>query len=187
MRASRKQTAPEALKPLAERYAAAGQDAPAAEMIPSGKVPQPYRKLLVHRQDMTSTLEKFHRGPLHIRIISFVRSGGRVRREVVLQLDGTNQPVEFGAITIHLGTLPPAARKLVLEATLPLGGILHRCRVRCTSRPSAYFRIRTDATIARALRLKRVQTLYGRCNTLRTVDERPIAEIVEILPPTRKR
>ena len=172
----------ENLAPLADRYAAAGLPLPRVTSIAGAKVPQPYRRLLVHRRDMSSTLERFHGGPIRVRPLSRSRVGDLYRREVVLKTIESGKPVEFGAISIHLDALPPAARRLVLAAKQPLGEILHRCRVAYTSRPTAFFRIRADATIRRALGMKRSATLYGRCNRMRDGRGRPIAEIVEILP-----
>ena len=132
---------------------------------------------------MTSTLEQYHGEPIRVRALSRSRAGEAYRREVVLKTAETGKPVEFGAICIHLEALSPAARRLVLEARRPLGAILHRCRVAYTIRPSAFFRIRSDATIRRALGMKQSATLYGRCNRMRDRKGQPIAEIVEILPP----
>jgi chorismate-pyruvate lyase len=172
-----------ALAPLADRYAAARRRLPEAELVTGRSVPQPYRRLLVHRRDMTSTLENFHSVQIHLRVLSRVRKQDLYRREVVLAADGTNAPVEFGVITVHLDALSPRARRLVLAARRPLGAILHLCGVVYTSRPSAFFKLRPDATISRALGVSRRTTLYGRCNELRDRDGRPIAECVEILPP----
>ena len=104
-------------------------------------------------------------------------------REVVLLLDDTEQPAEFGAIKIRLGLFPPPARRLIMEERLPLGHILKDCGVTHYSRPKAFLRVRSDDFINRALRLTGVHTLYGRRNTLADAQGRSLAEIVEILPP----
>lgn len=169
--------------PLADWYAAAGRTLPPVDVIPGEEIPQPYRWLLVHLGDMTSTLESFHRGKIHVRVLSSERSGADYRREVVLTAGSTGKPVEYGAICIHVDVLPTAARDLVLAAQRPFGAILHDCGVAYTSRPSAFFRIRSDETIRRALGLEGDPTLYGRCNQMHDDAGRPIAEIVEILPP----
>lgn len=156
-----------------------------SKVLAGPKVPSPYRKLLVHKRDMTTTLDVFHGEPIALRVLFSARNGNLYRREVVLATADSGKPVEYGAISIHLETLPAAARKLVLEAKRPLGAILHGCDVKYTSHPTAYFRITPDATILVALGLKRARPLYGRCNELRDSKKRTIARIVEILPPTR--
>ena len=57
---------------------------------------------------------------------------------------------------------------------------------RHTSRPKAFLRIQADEFIRRALRLDGPAVLYGRRNTLFDPVQRPLAEIVEILPPATK-
>ena len=47
----------EPLYPLDAFYAASGLPAPTFTMIDGGDMPQPYRKLLVHDDGMTPTLE----------------------------------------------------------------------------------------------------------------------------------
>ena len=51
-----------------------------------------------------------------------------------------------------------------------------------TSRPKAFLRVLSDDFINAALKLSQSQWLYGRRNTLWDPQQRPLAEIVEILP-----
>ena len=104
-------------------------------------------------------------------------------REVVLLLDKSDKPVEFGAIKINLALFPSAARKEILEERRPLGTLLGDYTIVHTSRPKAYLRIQSDDFINAAFRLDKSQWLYGRRNTLWDPQQRPLAEIVEILPP----
>jgi hypothetical protein len=105
---------------------------------------------------------------------------------VVLTLDGSEMPVEFGAIKINLAFFAPSVRRLVLEERFPLGHILKECDVAHTSRPKAFLRVESDEFINQVLRLSGREILYGRRNTLADPQQRPLAEIVEILPPMRK-
>lgn len=169
--------------PLDDFYSQAGLILPAIEQIEGEAMPQPYRSLLVHKNDMTPTLEKFYKDQIHIKALSRNQRNGFYFREVVLELDATGQSVEFGAIKIMLDLFPPAARQLILAEREPLGHILTSFNVVHTSRPKAYLRISSDAFINDALKLEGSQTLYGRRNTLFDPEGRPLAEIVEILPP----
>ncbi len=175
------------LQPLVAWYAAARAKPPRVTFVAADRLPAPYRSLLAHDRDMTSTLEKFHAAPIHLRVLSSERRANIYRREVVLAANGTGDSVEFGAIRIHLDALPTAARKLVLEAKRPLGAILNVCRVAYTSHPNAFFRIRSEKIMNQALGLRSTRTLYGRSNELRTARGKRIAEIVEILPPVKRR
>src|SRR5437016_8209027 len=88
--------------PLDEFYAKMSLTLPPLEQVDGEAVPQPYRQLLVHHNDMTPTLEKFHQRDIHLRLLGRRHRGDEYFREVVLLLDGTDQAVEFGAIKINL-------------------------------------------------------------------------------------
>ena len=74
--------------PLSEFYARTSLALPRMEIIPGDAVPEPYRTLLVHERDMTSTLEGFHQTGIHLRLVGRERRGEQYFREVVLALDG---------------------------------------------------------------------------------------------------
>lgn len=169
--------------PLDEFYALAGMALPVIDEVAGEAVPEPYKSLLVHQDDMTPTLEKFHRDSVHLRVLRRQRREDAYFREVVLVTDKGERPVEFGAIKINLLLFKPKARQEILEERVPLGHILHECGVTHTSRPKAFLRLRSDAFINAALQLMGEHELYGRRNTLWDPQQRPLAEIVEILPP----
>src|SRR5437016_9073765 len=120
--------------PLDEFYAQMGLTLPPLQQLDGEAVPQPYKRLLVHQDDMTPTLEKFHRRDIHLRLLGRRRKGNGYFREVVLLLDGTDQPVEFGAIKIYLDRFAAEARRHILEEQRPLGHILHECGDRKSTR-----------------------------------------------------
>jgi hypothetical protein len=146
-------------------------------------VPEPYRRLLVHHSDMTSTLEKFYNDKLHVEVVSRHTNGQEYFREVVLRLDKSGRRVEFGAIKMMLDLFPFEARQEILRERLPLGRILTEYGVEFSSQPRAYLRLVADDFIKSTLDFKDPQFLYGRRNTLVDPWDRPLAEIVEILPP----
>ncbi|HEX4645492.1 MAG TPA: hypothetical protein VH598_07770 [Verrucomicrobiae bacterium] len=173
--------------PLDEFYALAGRPLPPLNEIEGQGVPEPYKTLLVHQNDMTPTLEQFHGHAIHLQVLSRRHTDGAYFREVVLLLDGTDQPVEFGAIKINLSRFPPPVREQILQEHLPLGHILAECKVPHASRPSAFIRLASDKFINDVLKLSGAQVLYGRRNTLFDLQNHPLAEIVEILPTAAKK
>jgi hypothetical protein len=172
--------------PLDEFYARAGRRLPNVVAVNGADVPQPYRTLLVHETDMTPTLEKFHGDEIHLRVISSEKRDGAYYRESVLQMDKTEGAVEFGAIKINVYLFPSGAQKAILDEHMPLGTVLREFRIKHTSRPKAYLKIQADDFINKAFGIAGKQTLYGRRNTLFDSQQRPLAEIVEILPPIRQ-
>jgi chorismate-pyruvate lyase len=169
--------------PLDEFYSRSGLSLPPLDQVESEAVPEPYKSLLVHERDMTSTLENFHKIGIHLRLISRQQRGDEYFREVVLALDGTEKPVEFGAIKIHLNRFSEPARQEILREQFPLGHILKDFGIEYQSRPKAFLRIASDKTINGLLGLTGAHLLYGRRNTLLSRADEPLAEIVEILPP----
>jgi hypothetical protein len=168
--------------PLDEFYALARRELPPIESIPGHEVPQPYQTLLVHHNDMTPTLERFHKDNLTLQVLSRHHRGDFYFREVVLLTEKTSKPAEFGAIKINLGLFPCAARPRILEEHQPLGSVLRDYRILHSSRPKAFLRVEPDDFIREALKYSGKKPLYGRRNTLFDDEQRPLAEIVEILP-----
>ena len=169
-------------QPLATFYARADLPVPRIERIPGNEMPEPFRSLLVHKNDMTPTLEQHHGTQIHLRVLRSERHGNHYHREVVLVLDGSNRPVEFGANRVNLELYPQDAQDLILKEYVPLGSILARFKIIHSCHPSAYLRITADSLIASELGAEVGQTLYGRRNTLKDPQGRVLSEILEILP-----
>ena len=169
--------------PLDDFYSRAGVPLPGIEPLTGAQVPEPYRTLLVHQNDMTPTLENYHGAAIHLKIISSEVRGGYYFREVALHLDNSEKPVEFGANRVSLDLFPARARKLILEEHMPLGSILKDCKIEHTTVARGFFRVQPDDLILRALQLREAAPLYGRKATILDPERRPISEIVEILPP----
>jgi hypothetical protein len=171
------------LFPLDRFYAPAALPLPTVSRIPAEEVPDPYGRLLVGNHDMTPTLEAFHGDRIQLHLIERQRDDDALARMVVLTLDGSARPVEFGAILIHLPLFPPAARERILEGRCPLGTILATYCIEHVSRPQAFLRVTSDTRIEEALCLSGQRLLYGRRNVLLTLQNDILADIVELLPP----
>jgi chorismate-pyruvate lyase len=171
------------LYPLDVFYVPSGLALPPVHPVSGEEVPEPYRGLLVHSRDMTPTLEAYHEECIHLRVLARREEPGALWRQVVLRLDGSLRPVEFGAIVIYHCHFPPAARQEVLECRRPLGSILHGHRIEHQSSPVAFIRVTSDALMNEALHLPQPQPLYGRRNVIRDANGNELADIVEILPP----
>jgi chorismate-pyruvate lyase len=168
-------------------YEPAGLAALALQEIKGPELPQPYRALLVHSADMTSTLAKFYGETPSLQVFSRERQGNSYKREVLLAVRNGERPVEYGVIRIHLERLPPAARRLILEEERPLGDILNREAIAYLSWPQAFFRLKAHGRAGTALGLHRPRSLYGRRNVLLDGSRCLLAEVIEVLAPVRKR
>ncbi len=156
---------------------------PELRTLSAEELPRPYRELLAHRRDMTSTLEAFHGQGIGLRVLEARRQEETLLRRVVLHGQEDGQPVEFGAIRIHLATFPGPARAAILAGQRPLGGILADFQVGYRSRPRGFFEILPGEAMARELGLVLPVMLFGRHNLLVDLEGEALAEVVEILPP----
>jgi chorismate-pyruvate lyase len=167
--------------PLEKFYERAMLALPKIETIEAEALPEPYKSLLVHERDMTSTLERFHQSRCHVHALQCLEEED-YSRLVVLELNESDKPIEFGAITIHLQNFDKAARDLISQGQKPLGAILNEENILYVSSPQAFFRIVPDGLICSALKIHSTDWLYGRCNRLTLKDGRCLAEIIEVLP-----
>ena len=170
--------------PLSEFYEQAGLSLPSVARVEGQDIPAPYRSLLVHEHDMTPTLEDAYCRSIQLRVLQYQLRDNVVSRQVALVVEGNEKPVAFGAIKIHLEHFPPRARRLVLERKRPLGTILRTQGVEHTSRPDAFVRVTSDAVINGALQLSGSYELFGRRNVILDSEQRTLAQVVEILPPS---
>ncbi|MEM9292238.1 MAG: hypothetical protein AAGD01_11200 [Acidobacteriota bacterium] len=155
--------------------------------LPGPEVPVPYHQLLVHERDMTSTLEGFHRETLRLEVLHLERRGELLLRRVLLVGENSGLPRELGAIHIHLEHFESAPRAEILEARIPLGTILSRHRVPYQSRPSAFHVLSASQELVTLLpSTEEGRLLYGRSNRLLDPGSGlPLAEVLEILPPSK--
>lgn len=160
-----------------------GDPPPAIEPASAEGIPQPYRSLLVHQNDMTSTLTAHHREPIALEELGRAVTPTWLARRSLLRVARTGRPVEYGLIRIHLLVLEETVRAGVLDGRLPLGGLLNASGMTYKSCPGGFFRVAAVGTIATALEIKEPTGLFGRCNCLSDRLGRPIADVVEILPP----
>lgn len=169
--------------PLSEFYAHARLPLPRLEFVAGDAIPEPFRTLLVHHNDMTPTLEAFYKSDIHLEILSRERRGDFYFREVVLRLNADDRPVEFGANKLYLGRFPEEARDLILQEYIPLGRILKDCRIPHRTQAKAFLRVESDDLIGGKFELTQPAFLYGRKAVISDLQGRPLSEIVEILPP----
>src|SRR5258706_13892416 len=106
------------IHPLDAFYAEAGLHLPPYTQIDGEAVPEPYTTLLVHRNDMTPTLEKCHGQNIHLQVLRRWRKADEYFRDVALALAGTEHPAESGAIKFNLDLFRQTARDQTLADRL---------------------------------------------------------------------
>ena len=171
--------------PLDYCYQRQNMALPKLEQVEPDQIPEPFRGLVVHQKDMTPTLERFHDDEIYIEVLHRDYSDHHYFREVVLRLEKSQLPVEFGAIRIFLERIPKEAREAILNEHMPLGHILEVFKVAHTSCPIGYLRMVPDPLIKKAFGNSENTWLYGRRNRLSNPDGESLAEIIEILPESQ--
>ena len=173
----------ELLYPLTRFWKTWGHELPEYAVLDGAAMPEPYRGLLVHNGDMTSRLEAFWGGEIVLEVLHCEQTPEVYRREVVLHIESTDLPVEYGAIEIDLSAFDGKLRELILEHHLPLGGLLNRFAVRYRSNPKGFIRLGADTMMQDVFRLPDVGEFYGRSNLLLGENDRVLAQVVEVLRP----
>jgi hypothetical protein len=145
-------------------------------------VPMPYRDLLVHDRDMTSTLANFHGSELGLKVLNVRREPDEYAREVILYAKDSGKAVEYGAIDMHLEHFRPEERQAIVEQGEPLGSILNRMEHPYRSAPCGFFSILAPSICQQEYHCGADAVLYGRYNQLFSSEDKVLASIIEILP-----
>ncbi len=176
-------SAPDLLHPLPALYATAGRELPRIETIEPSSLPPVARRLLAHSGDMTSKLEEHFGDEIRLRVIQCEHTAQHYHREVVLCCVKSGLPVEYGAIEINLSAFDPGLRAEIIEAQLPLGGLLNRHGIRYRSEPRGFFKVEPCHLLEEVFSCAAIEPLYGRANHLVDADGKTLARIVEVLRP----
>ena len=156
----------------------------AMSQLPADEVPEPARSLLVHPNDMTSTLAAFHGSALRVEILQQRQIGDYYLREVFLRTQDTGRIVEYGVIAIVLEQFTPLQQAEIQTGRMPLGELLHHHQIPFESAPICYFSVATGGLEETHRAALNHATCYGRFNHLSKKTGEPLAWIMEILPHT---
>jgi hypothetical protein len=169
------------LYPLDVLYARAGVAGPVVKRTTADRIPSPYQSLLVHQNEMTSTLERHFGGRVTVRVLASFSRGRSYFRRVLLALEGTGRPVSMGAVRLRLDVFNPRIRARILGEKVPLGRILSDAGIVYESRPAAFLEVTPNAEMMGVFWMPKSRTMYGRRTQLTVAGEK-IGDIVEILP-----
>ena len=148
------------------------------------EVEQPYRDLLCHDHDMTSTLSRFHGGEVELQIFEQGQDPGCYYREVLLKV--AKKPVEYGLIRIFLENYPEKLVECITCGEKPLGTILNESGLEYVSRPGGFLKIPAETFQPDFFPSSGGGFLFGRYNELLRAGDEVLARIIEILPQEKK-
>lgn len=181
---------PETAPPISEVRAAvqrigAGLETMAAaplqfELIAESKLPEPYRRLLAHRQHMTTTLRDHYAGDIALHVLEHGFAQGWYRRVIKLTLTPGGAIVELGIVAMDMGKLPAAVQDAIRERKRPLGDILCASNVLREITPRWYLRIPGGAANLAPWGVSFDHDVFGRVGIMHC-DGHPAIELLEIV------
>ena len=152
------------------------------QLVPAEKVPEPYRRLLVHEHHMTVTVEDFHGGAVDVRILARRQDGDSYARKILLALHDGGRVVQYGIMRIRLDLCSQQVRDEIVAGQTPLGRILIRHDVLRRIEPTAFLRVVPGPALMGWFGLDRPEPTYDRLAIIHC-DEQPAVELLEIVAP----
>ncbi|MFH5804540.1 hypothetical protein [Alienimonas sp. DA493] len=167
-----------------------GEEGPllaAAEHVPHSAVPEPYRTLLDHDAHMTVTMERFHGGPVAVRVLDEKWENGKYCRKITLVREPerpgeTERTVQFGLVRFDLSYLDPEPREEILGGEIPLGRVLIEHDVLREVDLGALLKLTAGPGLARHLGVTEGETVWGRLATIFT-NGKPALDLLEVAAP----
>ena len=160
-----------------------GDDMPEYEFVASDEVPAPYHRLLVHEHHMTVTVEDVHRDRVNIRVLARTQEPDWYARKILLTLESTDRPVQFGIMRIQWRHCPGVVRDEVLGGRSPLGRILINHNVLRRIESKAYLRVLPGKAMMDWFGADKKGSTYGRLAVIHCNGE-PAIDLVEIVAPS---
>ena len=158
-----------------------------AKHVPASAVPEPYRTLLDHEEHMTVTMERFHGGPVSVRVLDEKWEAGRYCRKITLAREPERpgedeKTVQFGLVRFDLSDLEPEAREEILAGETPLGRVLIERNVLREVELGALLKLTAGPGLAALLGMPEGGTAWGRLATIFT-NGAPALDLLEVAAP----
>jgi hypothetical protein len=152
------------------------------ELVPPGRVPQPYYGLLVHEHHMTVTVEAHHGDAVDVKVMEYRVAGDSYARKILLTLQKTGRVVMFGLMRVNFRYCSDEVRQEILGGQTPLGRVLINADVLRRIEPTAFLRVIPGPAMIDWFGLKQPRATYGRFALIHC-DEQPAVELLEIVAP----
>ncbi len=170
---------------LLESSPGSGFELDAFEVIEAADIPERQRRLLVHDDHMTVTLEKAHGAPVHLHVLEVLHADPEYSRRLYLTAGEDGPVVMAGIMKIwlqHMGS--DAVREAIVGGKTPLGRILIDHGVLRKLKSCAFLRIRIDDSLRETLSVppSAPEVTYGRLALIFCHGE-PAVELLEIVAP----
>lgn len=151
-------------------------------------VPDVPRRLLDHRSHMTVAMERFHGGPVTLRVVAerpaaANEPGGPYAREILL-VRGDEAIVQHGIVRIDLNAVPESTAAAIRARRAPLGRILIDAGLLCDVQDVRLLEVTAGPRLAELFGCTAGATVYGRVAEIRVAGVAAV-ELLEIVAPAR--
>ena len=150
--------------------------------VDSRDLARDYRMLLAHDSHMTVTVERFHNGPVDVRVLESRLTGTHYARKILLARQSDGVVVQFGIMRIDFSSVSPEVRSEVESQSAPLGRILIEHNVLVKVHLTKLWKVTPGEDLRRLLNLPPGQITYGRTAVIHC-DGEPAVELLEIVAP----
>ncbi|MEX0676610.1 MAG: hypothetical protein WD063_06015 [Pirellulales bacterium] len=152
------------------------------EEVDSHELSRDYRMLLAHDSHMTVTVERFHNGPVDVRVLETKSSGTHYARKILLTRASDGEVVQFGIMRLDFSCVSPEVRLEVESQQIPLGRILIAHNVLSKVHLTRLYRVTPGEDLRRLFHLSAGQITFGRTAVIHC-DGEPAVELLEIVTP----
>jgi len=177
--APRAELARAALADLCHGFLNPAQVLTACRPVEPDEMPDPFGRLLLHHDHMTTKLGEFHGRPVELSVINRDLSGDSYCRLIALRPRGQDRIVEVGFVRIDLAYTTPEVRGMILDGKTPLGDILIGHNVLRRIEPQWYFQFAAECPLIAHFG-RPIDAAYGRLGTI-YCDHHPAIRLLEIV------
>lgn len=168
--------------------------------VAAADVPEPYRRVLDHDSHMTVAMERFHGGPVSLKVVATAEGGGtdpaystreggkgRYAREILL-IGPSGTVVQHGIVRLDLARVDRTVAAAVRGARVPLGRILIDAGLLRDVQRVRLLEVLPGPHLAALFGGpdcgRSPAPMYGRVAEI-SLDGRPAVELLEIVAPTQ--
>lgn len=170
------------LDTLVALFYSRGEELGQFDEVDSHDLARDYRMLLAHDSHMTVTVERFHNGPVDVRVLETKVSDTHYARKILLARQSDGGIVQFGIMRLDLSCLSPAVRREVESQRTPLGRILIQHNVLREVHLTKLWRVTPGDELRQIFQMQPGQVTYGRTAVIHC-DGEPAIELLEIVSP----
>ncbi|MGL4464435.1 MAG: hypothetical protein ACRC1K_19965 [Planctomycetia bacterium] len=145
-------------------------------------VPEPYRRLLVHQNHMTVTLEQYIGAKVRVRPYQVHQQGDLYGRKLDLFSEANGQLVMTGLMLFNFSFSTPVVREQIVSQAAPIGRILIENDILREITAESFLQIDADDPLVKRFELSTPRPAFGRLATI-FCDKKPAVDLLEIVNP----